>query len=56
MFQCSLVYMIGHRFVTCVSQIIAQWGIFKGRVTCMQELFDVVIDKEFFNLFFCVNP
>jgi hypothetical protein len=55
-FQRAIVDIIGHRCVTCVSQFISQWSISKGRVTCVRELFDVAIDKEFFNLLFCVNP
>jgi hypothetical protein len=56
MFQRALVDIIGHKYVTCVSQLISQWFISKGSVTCVRELFNVAIDKEFFDLFFCVNP
>jgi hypothetical protein len=55
-FQCAIVDIVGHMCVTCVSQLISQWCISKGCVTCVRELFDVAIDKECFDLFFCVNP
>jgi hypothetical protein len=55
-FQRAVVDIIVHKCVTCVSQLISQWGISKGCVTCVRELFDVAIDKECFNLLFCVNP
>jgi hypothetical protein len=55
-FQRAVVDIIGHWCVTCVSQLIAQWSISKGRVTGVRELFYVAINKEFFNLFFFVNP
>jgi hypothetical protein len=55
-FQGAVVDIIGHRCVTCVSQLFAQCSISKWHVTCMREFFNVAIDKEFFNLFFCVNP
>jgi hypothetical protein len=55
-FQRAVVDIIGHKCVTCVSQLIYQWCISKESVTCVRELFDVALDKERLDLFFCVNP
>jgi hypothetical protein len=55
-FQRAVVDIIGHKCVTYVSQLSSQWGISRGCVTCVRGLFSVAIDKECFNLFFCVNP
>jgi hypothetical protein len=55
-FQRAIVDIIGHQCVTCVSQIISQGCITEGSVTGVQELLDVAIGKECFDLFFRINP
>jgi hypothetical protein len=54
--QRAIVDSIGHQCVTCVSQLISQGYITEGSVTGVQELLDIAIDKECFDLFFRINP